>query len=425
LGAEKSPPPRARARLVPPLLRENPNFRRFFIGQAVSLLGDQVSAIALPLTAVLALHATAGEMGALTTAFLIPNLLLSLHAGAWVDRRGRRRQVMLVTDVGRAVLIATIPIAYALGHLTWAHLYVVAFASGCLSVLFGVACGAFFQVIVPRNQYVEGNSLWHGSRAFSFVAGNSIGGILVQLLRGPYALALDAGSYLWSALFLARIDAEEPPGASREQGALLSGARWIRRNAVIRAELLGVATLNLFNFMFFALFVLYATRNLGVRPATLGLVLGTASIGTLAGSFLAGRAARRIGIGPALITGCLLFPAPLILVPAAGGSHWLVLTFLFAAEFASGVGLMLLDITAGTISASIVPTQLRSRVSGAFMLVNNGVRPLGAALGGVLGATLGVRPTLWIATVGALAGVLWLLPSPIPRLRELPEQAEA
>jgi MFS family permease len=423
-GAGKSRPPRAPARLIPPLLRENANFRRFFIGQAVSLLGDQVSAIALPLTAVLALHANAGQMGALTTAFLIPNLLFSLHAGAWVDRRGRRRQVMLLTDLGRALLIGTIPIAYALGHLTWAQLYVVAFLSGCLSVLFGVAYSAFFQVIVPRDQYVEGNSLWHGSRAFSFVAGNSIGGILVQLLRGPYALALDALSYVWSALFLARIDADEPPGAPRESRALLSGARWIRRNAVVRAALLGVATLNLFNFMFFALFVLYATRNLGVGPATLGIVLGAASIGTVAGSFVTGRIARRIGIGPAFLVGCFLFPAPLILVPAAAGPHWLVLACLFTAELASGVGLMLLDITAGTISASIVPTHLRSRVAGAFMVVNYGVRPLGAALGGVLGATLGVRPTLWIATVGALAGLLWLLPSPIPKLRELPEQAE-
>ena len=158
---------------------------------------------------------------------------------------------------------------------------------------------------------------------------------------------------------------------------MLSGARWIRGNAIIRAELLGVATLNLFNFMFFALFVLYATRSLDVEPATLGLVLGVASVGTLCGSFVTGRIARRFGVGPAFIAGCFLFPAPLILVPAAGGPHWLVLLFLFVAEFMSGVGLMLLDIMAGTISAGLVPTALRSRVSGAFMVVNYGVRPLG------------------------------------------------
>jgi MFS family permease len=409
--------------VIPAILRENRNFRRYFIGQSVSLLGDQISLIALPLTAVLALHATAGQMGALTTAYLVPNLLFSLHAGAWIDRRGRRRQVMLATDVLRGLCVATIPFAYAFGQLTWVQLYVVAFLSGSLSVFFYVAYGAFFQVVVPREDYVQANSLIHGSRAFSFLAGTSAGGILVQVLRGPYALALDAVSFLWSAFFLGRIDAEEPPGSPSERGALLSGVRWIRGNAIIRAELLGVATLNLFNFMYFALFLLYATRTLGVRPATLGIVLGAASVGTLMGSFVTARLSRRFGVGPAFIAGCFLFPAPLILVPAAGGPHWFVLALLFLAEFTSGVGLMLLDIMAGSISAGTVPTALRSRVSGAFMVVNYGVRPLGTTLAGVLGTTIGVRPTLWIATVGALLGLAFYIRSPIPKLHDLPEMA--
>ena len=410
--------------MLPPLLRENRNFRRYFIGQSISLVGDQVSLIALPLTAVLALHASAGQMGALTTAALLPNLIFALHAGVWVDRRASRRRVMLVADVGRGLLVAVIPIAFALGHLSWPLLYVVAFGSGTLGVFFSVAYGGFFQTVVERPDYVAANSLIHGSRAFSFLAGTSLGGVLVQLLRGPYALALDAASFLWSAAFLGRIDAAEPPPAAPGAGdGLTAGAKWIRRNEVIRAELLGVATLNLFNFMFFALFLLYATRSLGVRPATLGVVLGAASVGTLLGSFVTARIGRRLGIGPAFLIGCVLFPAPLILVPAAGGPHWLVLAFLFTAEFLSGMGLMLLDIMAGTISAATVPAELRSRVSGAFMVVNNGVRPLGTTLGGILGATIGVRPTLWIATVGALSGMVFLWPSPIRSMLDVPEEA--
>ena len=409
--------------MLPPILRTNRNFRRYFIGHSISMLGDQVSLIALPLTAVLALHATPAQMGALLTVALIPNLIFALHAGVWLDRRGRRRDVMVWTDIGRGVLVATVPLAYAFGELTWPLLYVVAFLSGTLSVFFSVAYGAFFQVVVPREDYVAANSLIHGSRAFSFLAGTSLGGVLVQLLRGPYALALDAVSYVWSAFFIGRIDAEEPPGAPRETGGLLSGIRWIWRNGVIRGELFGVATLNLFNFMFFALFLLYATRELGVRPATLGIVLGAASIGTLAGSFVTARISRRIGVGPTFIIGCFLFPAPLILVPAAGGPYWLVLTLLFVAELMSGVGLMLLDIMAGTISAGTVPPAMRSRVSGAFMVVNYGVRPLGTTLGGILGTVIGVRPTLWIATVGALLGLAWLFPSPIPHLRDVPAEA--
>jgi MFS family permease len=409
--------------VLPPLLRENVSFRRFFAGQSVSLVGDQITAIALPLTAVLALHAGAGQMGALTTAYLLTNLIFALHAGAWVDRRGGRRRVMLATDLGRAALLASLPVAYAFGHLTWAQLYAVAFSSGTLSVFFFVAYGAMIQMLVPREQYVAANSLVHGSRAFSFLAGSSLGGVLVQLLRGPYALAVDAGSFLWSALFLHRMQLDEPPGAPPETGGLTAGARWIRGNAIIRAELLGVATLNFFNFIFFALFVLYATRSLGVRPATLGIVLGAASVGTLGGSFVTARVSRRIGVGPAFVAGCFLFPAPLILVPAAGGPRWLVIGCLFVAEFTSGIGLMLLDIMAGTIMAGLIPAALRSRVQGGFMVVNYGVRPLGTAAGGVLGSVLGLRPTLWIATVGALAGLLFILPSPIMGLRDVPEEA--
>ncbi len=409
--------------MLPPLLRGNPNFRRFFVGQSVSLIGDQITAIALPLTAVLALDATPGQMGLLTTAYLIPNLLFSLHAGDWVDHRGRRRNVMLATDVGRALLLASVPVAYALGHLSWAQLYIVAFGTGSLSVLFFVAYGAMIQMIVPRQDYVQANSLVHGSRAFSFLAGNSVGGALVQLLSGPYALGVDALSFIWSAVFLGRMQIDEPPGAPRESGGLMQGARWIRNNAIIRSELLGVATLNFFNFIFFALFVLYATRQLDVAPATLGLVLGVASIGTLGGSFVTARIARRIGIGRTFALGCFLFPAPLILVPIAGGPHWLVIACLFVAEFFSGIGLMMLDIMAGTISAGLVPTQLRSRVSGAFMVVNYGVRPLGTSVAGVLGETIGLRPTMWIATVGAVTGLLWILPSPIMSLHDIPAEA--
>jgi MFS family permease len=409
--------------VLPPLLRTNPNFRRFFIGQSVSLLGDQITTIALPLTAVLALDATPGQMGALLTAYLVPNLILALPAGAWVDRRGGRRNVMIATDIGRALLIGSIPVVYAFDHLTWAQLYVVAFLTGSLSVFFYVAYGAMIQMLVPREQYVQANSLTHGSRAFSFLAGYSIGGFLVQVLRGPYALAVDASSFLWSALFLGRMHIDEPPGAPSESGGLTAGARWIRANSIIRAELLGVATLNFFNFIFFALFLLYATRHLNVSPAALGLVLGVASIGTLSGSFVTARIGRRIGVGRTFALGCFLFPAPLILVPLAAGPHWLVLTLLFLSEFVSGIGLMLLDIMAGTINAGLVPPTLRSRVSGAFMLVNYGVRPLGTTVGGVLGTAIGLRPTLWIATVGSLAGLLFILPSPIMSLHDVPVEA--
>jgi predicted MFS family arabinose efflux permease len=271
---------------------------------------------------------------------------------------------------------------------------------------------------------MDANSLLHGSRAFSFVGGPSVGGVLVQLLRAPYAVAADAASYVVSAFFLARMRVEEPPGASGDEAGVLHGARWLFGSRVMRASLGAVATINYFNFVFFALFVLYATRTLHVRPATLGLVLGAGAVGGLLGSFVTSRLSTRIGVGPAFALGCFLFPAPIVLVPAAGGPKSLVLALLFLAEFGSGLGVMILDITFGSIAAAIVPARLRSRVSGAFMVVNYGVRPLGSITAGALGSWIGLRPTLWIATVGAVAGILWLLPSPIFSLRELPETTE-
>lgn len=409
--------------VLPPLLRENASFRRFFAGQSVSLVGDQVSSVALPLTAVLALGAGATRMSVLTTAYLLPNLLFSLHAGAWVDRRGRRRRAMLAADAGRAALVATIPLAYAFGHLGFAQLVVVAFGTGTLSVLFFVAYGSLFQAVVPRDRYLEGNALLNGARATSATSGPALGGALVQLLRAPYALVADAASFVVSAAALARMEVEEPPAAGREEGGLGTGLRWIAAHPVMRPYLAAVATINYFNFVFFALFMLYATRDLHVEPGLLGLVLGIGAFGGVAGSLVAGRVVRRLGLGPTFALGCVLFPAPIVLVPAAGGPHGLVLACLFAAEAGSGFGVMILDIAGGTITAGIVPPVLRARVSGAFMAVNYGVRPLGTVSAGALVALIGIRSTLWIATIGAVAGILWLVPSPIWSLRDVPEAA--
>lgn len=419
-----SPPARRQApRAVPRLLRESTVFRRYWGAHSISLFGDQVSSLALPLVAVLALDADAADMGYLTALAWAPNLLFALHAGAWIDRRGRRRQTMIAADIGRAALLGTVPIAYLFGALTLGQLYGVSFLAGVLTVLFGVSDASLFVAIVPRKRFVEASSLLNGSRAFSFVAGPAVAGVLVQALSAPGALLVDACSYLGSARLLAQIDPEEPP-PDPERGGVMVGLRWVVGSAVVRATLLATATINFFNFVFWALFLLYATRTLGVSPGTLGLVLGAGAVGGLVGSVVATPVTRWIGVGPALVVGCVLFPAPLVLVPLAAGSDPVVLACLFLAEFGSGLGVMLLDISGGSIFAAVIPHHLRSRVSGAYTFVNFGVRVFGSLAGGLLGSKIGLQPTLWIGATGALIGVLWLLPSPVPRLRELPEIPE-
>ncbi len=409
------------SRLTPTLLQAHPAFRRFWTGQTVSLIGDQISLIALPLVAVLSLDATAAQMGYLTAAALVPALLFSLHAGALVDRRGRRRQTMILADLGRAALLALIPFAAAFGVLSMPALYVIAFLTGTLGVLFMVSYNALFVALVPRDEYVGAMSLLNGSRALSSVVGPSVGGLLVQALTAPVAIIVDAVSYLVSAAFLHRVEAVEPPKEEEQRGLILSGAKFIASSPVVRSALLATATLNFFNYAFLALFFLYATRSLGISPGTLGLVLGAGAVGGVIGSLVTGRVVRRIGVGPAFVVGCIVFPLPLLLVPLAGGPQWAVLLALLAAEFGAGLGVIMLDISIGTIFAAVIPDRFRSRVAGAYMVVNYGVRPLGSLAAGALATAIGTRETLWIAAGGGCLAVLWLVRSPLIRLRALPE----
>jgi predicted MFS family arabinose efflux permease len=409
---------------VPPLLRRNRSFRNFWTGQTISLFGDEITLLALPLLAVLELHAGAAEMGLLGAAAVAPNLLFSIHLGAWSDRRRRRKALMVAADLVRALLLLTIPAAALLGILSLAQLYVVAFAAGSLSVLFSVAYNVVFVRLVARDEYIDAGSLLNGSRAVSIVGGNGIAGLLVHWFSAPFALFLDACSYLASAFFVGRAEVEEAPDAepSREEGNI-AGIGFIARTPLIRACVLAAATLNLFNFGFYALLVLYATDSLGVGAGGIGLAFAIGGVGCMVGAALAGPVSRRFGLGPSLIFGFVLIPAPLLLVPLAGGMTQLSLGLLIVAEFFNGIGVMLLDVGLGALWAAAVPDRLRARVSGAFLLVNYGVRPLGALAGGLLATLIGLQTTMWVTAIGALAGVLWLLPSPIPRLRELPKTA--
>ncbi|WP_446217997.1 MFS transporter [Micromonospora sp. IBHARD004] len=417
-----APPRRARRARLPRLLRERA-FRRYWSATTVSLFGDEVSTLALPLLAVLGTAAGPAEMGYLTAAGLAPNLLFPLLVGAWVDRYPHKRRIMVLTDVGRALLMATVPVAYLFGVLALTQLYVVAFAIGTLAVLFEVSRSTLFVSLVDRRDYVEANTLLNGSRAMSTVAGPGLAGVLVQVLSAPVALVTDALSYLVSACFLGRIRPTEPAPARGAGLGIGEGLRVLVRSPMMRALLLGSTTLNLFNFMFIALFVLYATRELGIAPGVLGAVLGAGAVGGLIGAALTGRLARRFGVGPTVVASYLLFPAPLLLVPLADGPMPLVLGMLFVAEFLAAAGVMVLDIAVGSVQTALTPRRLLARVSGVWRTVNYGIRPIGALLGGALGQALGVRPALWIATAGALAGLLWVVFSPVRALRELPEPA--
>ncbi|XUM00145.1 MFS transporter [Streptomyces venezuelae ATCC 10712] len=406
---------------VPALLRER-TFRRYWTGQTISLAGDQISLIAIPLAAVLALGADAAAMGLLKTAELLPALLLNLPLGAWADRQANRRRAMIAADIGRAALVLTLPVAYAMDALTLGQLYAVAFGIGALTVLFEVCNTTLFVALVPTDQYVRANSLVNGSRSMAWLAGPGIGGLLVQFLTAPFALVADAVTYLVSAGYLARIKPAEPAPAPVAKGHFTEGLRWVVRERSMRALFAASGTVQFFNLMFHTLFVLYATTELGIDAGLLGLLLAAGAVGGLLGAMASGAVVRRIGIGRSLVAGFLGFTAPLLLVPLADGPLPLVAGVLFVAEFLSCLGVMIVDVAAGSFQMAVIPDAVRARVMGAFRTLNYGFRPLGAFAGGLLGTAVGLRPTLWIATVGAVLAVLWLLPSPLARMRELPRR---
>ena len=413
-------------RYIPPLLFDAPDFRRLWFGQTISVFGDQITQLGLPLVAVLTLGADATQMGTLTAVGLLPHLLFSLLAGIWLDRVRARRRLMIAADLGRAALIASIPVAFALGVLSMPQLYVVGFLSGTLAVIFDLSWNTLFVAVTQRDRYVEAMALLNGSRSLASVGGPTIGGLLVQVLGAPLAMLGDAFSYLGSVLFLRRIRAPEPPieheeGSTRER--LLAGLSFVIGDPIMRPTLLSVATVNLFTFASSALFILYATTTLGVSPGALGLALGLGSVGAVIGAIFATRIGRRIGLGPAYALGLVVYPVSLLLIPLAGPemSMTLILALLFGSEFGAGLGVMILDINVGAIIYARTPDRIRARAAGAFRFINYGVRPLGALFGGLLGGAIGVREAILVTTIGAIGGVLFLLGSPVLRLRDLPE----
>src|ERR1700753_433903 len=249
---------------VPRLLRVNRPFRDFWTGQTISLFGDQIALLAIPLLAVITLHADAQQMGLLAAVEMTPRLVFAIHLGAWADRRRSRRDLLVVADLGRAILLFTVPVAALLGGLTMPILYIVAFLTGSCGVLFMVSEQTVFTSLVRPREYVEANSLLIGSRSLAAVAGKALGGLLVAARAAPGAGAVHAARFLASAFFVRRAEVPEPEVASEDSGGLAAGVRFIRRTPLLQSALLGTATFNIFNTAFWALLVLYATDVMGL-----------------------------------------------------------------------------------------------------------------------------------------------------------------
>ena len=402
------------------------DFLTFWAAQAVSQVGTQITLLALPLAAILVLDASAFAVAALGAVEWAPWLLFSLPAGAWVDRLPRR-PLLIGADVGRAAALVSIPLAYAFDALTLPHLFVVGFLVGTLTVFFDVAYVAYLPALVERSQLGEGNAKLEATRSGAQIGGPGLAGALVELVTAPFALLVDAVSFIVSALLLARVRREEVVAprvdATRLAREIVEGLRFVLGHPYMRPSMAFVAPANFFWSVATSIFLVYAVRTIGLTPATIGVVFMLGNVGVLAGAVLATRIASRFGIGPTIVWSAFTVGWPLLLVPAAPPEYAVpvfVLAFLLAG-FAGVVG----NVVGISLFQATTPDRLQGRATASRRLVNFGVAPLGALAGGGLAATIGLRETLWVGAVGASAAFLPLLFSRIPSLRELPDPEPA
>jgi MFS family permease len=404
--------------------RADRRFSVFWLGQTVSQFGDRISELALPLIAVAMLHADARQAALLTAVIWLPNTVAPV-VGAWVDSRTHKRLLLVAADVLRAAALLSLPVAYSVDGLGLAQLYVVGVVTGVGQTVFDVVYPTFFVTLIPRSGYVAANSKLNMSRSASFVVGPAVGGVLIQAITAPVAVAVDAVSFLFSATMISRIRTKETPPASDAhlplRTRMATGARFIFRHSILRASLACSTTMNFFMFAAQALIILFANRVLGLSAGTIGLSLGAGAVGGLIGAVVARKVIDVVGLGRTIMLGAALYPSPLVLLAVAGGAHWKGAVLLGAMEFLSGLGVMFFDIANNSLRAAVTPDSLRSRISGAYSAVNYGCRPLGALVGGWLGTGIGIRPTLLTAGICGALGSLWLLPSPIPGIKVVPE----
>ncbi len=410
---------------VTPRLRDDPEFLKLWTGGFVSTLGFHISILAMQLTAAAVLGASPFEMGVLGAAQFLPRLLFGLVAGVWVDRL-RRRPLMIVADLGRAVLLASIPVAHVLGWLSMAQLYVVAVGVGSFSVFFGVAAQAYVPALVGRERLVDANARMSAGEAIAQIGGPNLAGAMVQLLTAPIAIGLDALSYIVSAIFIAWIRRPEPPVPTRADRRHIAteireGLRVVAAHPVLRALVGASLNIGLFTGGFRgALIILYLVQ-IGISPIEFGIIYGVGGASALLGAIVARPIAASVGLGRTLVGVHLATAAFAAFVPLAGlVAPEARLALLLVGQIGLGVFSPVWGINGGSLQQVITPDRLLGRVNATQQLALFGVNPLGALLGGLIASIVGLQLTLAIAAAGAGLTAILLLVTPIKHLRAMP-----
>lgn len=412
------------AGVLPGSLWRHGDFAKLWTGQTVSVLGSQITPLALPLTAAVTLRASPGEMGWLRVAEYLPPVLVGLVAGVWVDRL-RRRPILIWTDLIRALILLGVPAAAAIGLLRMELLYGVAVAMGILGAVFGVAAAAYLPSLVPSTSLLEANAKLETGNSVAYVVGPGIAGVLIQVLTAPGAIAVDGLTFLASALGVAAIRTPEQTAPPREKRRRLwveigEGLRTVAYSPILRPFVVSSAAYDVCWNAVAAVYFLYLTRELALAPAAFGLIIGVGSVGGLVESVVAGEAARRIGLGRVIVGSQFLLGASGLLIPLAASLPALALALLVLAEVVQLFMNSVYSVNRASLELLATPDRLRGRVRASRSVIGAAAVTLGAALGGVLGERIGMGATTVLGTCGGALAFIWLWTSPIRRLHDAP-----
>ncbi|TMB61500.1 MAG: MFS transporter [Chloroflexi bacterium] len=409
-----------------PSLWQHADFLKLWVGQTVSRLGSVVTRTALPLVALLVLGAGPFELAFLVIAQSLSVLLVGLVAGAWVDRL-RRRPILIASDVARAALLFTVPLAQALGALRMEQLYAVAFLAGCLDVVFSAAYPAYVPSLIGVDRVVEGNSKLATSSAIAEVGGPGLAGALVQIISAPFAILVDALSYLVSALSVALIRTPEPARPAREAssrviGEIAEGLRVVRGHKVVFPLAARSIIAHVSGAFYGVLYSLYLLNELHLDPFLLGIVISAGGVGSLVGSVFASRVVRAIGIGPAIVWMAAGASAIGILTPLAQGPVALATIMVFLPQLI-GDGLQTIGGVAEiSLVQGLVPDRILGRTNATLEVISHGVGfPIGALIAAFIAEQIGVRGAIAVGWAGMAASLLFLVFSPVPRVRTAAE----
>jgi MFS family permease len=404
------------------------DFLKLWTGQSISELGSQVSGLAIPLLAALSLHATPFQFSLLGVLGFLPFILFALPAGVWVDRL-RRRYILIFGDAARAVLLAVIPVLWALGELQVWHLLVLEFLIGICTVFFDVAYQSYLPALIEREHLIDGNSKLQVTASAASISGPPLAAALMAAIGAANAILADCASFVVSTVFMISMRHRESP-PEREPGhkhpkmwpQVKEGLNWVVRHPWLRSISMCTGTSNFFSTLSNAILILYMARTLGLSKFEIAIVYIASPVGSIVAGLVTNRVNRWIGVGPTILATVSVSSVAGLCYPLA--PHSFPMPLLMAGGALFGFGAIAYNITQVSLRQAITPERLQGRMNAAMRWIVWGTIPLGTLLGGGLATWFGLRTALWVGGIGNTLAILPIVFSSVLKVREMPEPVQ-